>query len=114
MTREEWKKAYSDARKAARAMRGNAALPIGRAYWSMLQTEQFGRVIHPSIVRDRSPQSRVAEALHWAARYREAARKVRHCGFLGHLAAQHKQAARLCVQEAHEILAMRSAFRALP
>lgn len=74
MNRIEWKRAYGAARRASKGK--DCILAIGLDYWTMLQ-DQRGRSLYPSIIRDRSLSSRLAEELRWAAEYRRAAVKTR-------------------------------------
>lgn len=113
MNRQDWKTAYGHARQLAKGKDG--LLTVGAEFFTMLQGVPHGRVLHPSIIRDRSVSSRVAEALFWARQYRLSASKRGKAGtYFAFHAAHDKEGARACIQEARAICGAKSAFQTIP
>lgn len=82
----------------------------GFTIWTIRHERGAGHVglsCYPSIIRDRSPSSRIDDALDWAAHYRMLARKERH------LRRNHIAAARACIADAREVRVCASIFHAI-
>ena len=107
MNRQDWKIAY----RAARMGKPSALDKYGiRTRLDAL----YGRVIGPAIIRDRSPQCRMADELAWSAYYRQSARRNLRLAYTATLARRHCDAVRSILADCRAIRSEISAFHRLP